>query len=140
MCILCSMMQRTRQRIQAKQLLLTCFVLFALSPCVIKRVLAGTVQVEYAKPLNKSRLIQSSSCYITQDNSDLISAESERNSSKLLLLDYRPDRHFNTVLPEQKLKYDYSKTFSGTSTPKYLLLYLLYFYTTPSSFVDEYHF
>lgn len=133
MCILSSMMQRTRQRIQAKQLLLTCFVLFALSPCVIKEVLAGTVQVEYAKPLNKSRLIQSSSCYITQDNSDLISAESERNSSKLLLLDYRPDRHFNTVQPEQKLQNNYSKTFSGTSPPKYILFKRLKLDTTPTA-------
>lgn len=105
----------------AKHILLMCFILFALSPCIVKEVLFGPAIVEYAKPLNKSKTTtQTNSCQYSQTENQQISVVKQTKINKQTEpVDFLASQPF--VARSAKILGKYSKTFSGNSLPKYIL-------------------
>lgn len=102
-----------------KHILLLCFVLLSLTPCNVKEILATGLNVEYAKPLNKSKTTAPvNSCQYTKQTDYQISVGEQSvvsirkyHFSKLTTHDYTP-----TLATS-----GFSKNFSGNSPPKYIL-------------------
>lgn len=107
--------------INTKHFLLLWFVLFALSPCVVKEVMFSVTNAEYAKPLNKSKTVaQSNSCQYSQGENQQISIV------KQWIIDKQTEpaevaEHLVFVVRNNGIKTNYSKTYSGNSPPKYIL-------------------
>ncbi len=66
-----------------KQLILFFVLIFVLSPCTVKQNLFSFIDVEYSKPLNKTKTTQVNSCISTTLNSkeNLLSNETDKNLS-----------------------------------------------------------
>lgn len=102
-------------------ILLMSLMLFALSPCVVKGGWFGSVNVEYAKSLNKSKATtQANSCQYSRITDQLTSTvkQAKINNRKEpggfsgdLCFEIRCDKEYSK----------YSKTSSGSSPPKYIL-------------------
>ncbi len=104
-----------------KHFFLTWFVLFALSPCVVKEALFSQVNITYAKPLNKSKTTSlTNSCQYSQNDNQQISVSKQLKINK----EIEPVSSFDNpyfVIYRPKINSKYYKTFSGNSPPKYIL-------------------
>ena len=115
-------MPRTKSHIRnVKHILLMWFVLFSLSPCTVKEIVFNSVNVDYAKPLNKSKTAaQTSSCQYSSNDSRPISIAEKSNLNKQTEpVDFYNNPHFE--VRSTKVHNNYSKTSSGNSPPKYIL-------------------
>lgn len=114
-------MQKTTNTRMAKHILSVCVILFALIPCTIKEALLGSLNVEYAKPLNKSKTTTTTKlCHYSQNENQQISITKETKiNQELQLIDFSAKPNF--VISSAKIYAKYSKTFSGNSPPKYIL-------------------
>lgn len=96
------------------------FILFALSPCIVKEALLEMANVEYSKPLNKSKTTtQVNSCQYFQNASRQISTIKNANISKQTAPVCFSDNLYFFVSSDKTGKY--SKNTSGNSPPKYIL-------------------
>lgn len=104
-----------------KHIVLMWFILFSLSPCIVKETLLQNVSSAYSKPLNQSRAITfASSC---------IYAENEKTQSsvgkKVAINRYNYSINFLEYLYSGKQSLTaynhYSGKFTGNSPPKYIL-------------------
>lgn len=68
-CMFATMPKKTRHKLNFRYVLVLSFILFALSPCIVKGALWETVTAEnYIQPLNKSQTaVQEKSCQFKQD-------------------------------------------------------------------------
>lgn len=72
-----------------KQLMLFFVLIFVLSPCTVKQNLFSFINVEYSKPLNKTKTTQVNSCVSTTFNSKENSLSNETDKRLLgKLFDY----------------------------------------------------
>lgn len=104
-----------------KNTLWMCVVLFALSPCIVKESLLGSLNIEYVKPLNKSKTTtKASSCQYSQSENQYITAVKQTKTNKqIVTFNFLDNQHFK--ISSIKLFVQYSKTFFGKSPPKYIL-------------------
>lgn len=105
----------------AKHILWVCFLLLALSPCTVKAALFDSVNVEYTKPLNKSKVtIQTNSCQYAQIESQHVSIAKQAKAIQEMeaVVFYRIQ---NFTIRSSKIYSKYSKNCSGNSPPKYIL-------------------
>lgn len=98
-----------------------CFVLFALSPCVVKSALFGVVNVEYIKPTNKAKTsTQTSICqYSSAEN-----IESSTEKATNFFLSVKPtDSTNNHLFVVRKIDIfdNFFACFLGNSPSKYIL-------------------
>lgn len=115
------MNQKARNISNVKQLLLVCFALIALSPCIVKETVYGLTVEDYQKPLNKSRTtVQSFTCqFYQQDNLETTTSKQQNSEAEIAEI-------VSLSLPNFKIHQPgfnnhYSKTFSGNSPSKYIL-------------------
>lgn len=97
------------------------FVLFALSPCSVKKFLLNVVESEYNQPLNKSRTtFPTNSCQYSQNEirQNTVIKQSE-NKVQIEPVDYSVRKKISVRVVN--IRNSYSKTFSGNSPPKYIL-------------------
>lgn len=104
-----------------KNIILMFFVVFSLSPCPVKAVVFGTVNIDYSQPLNKFKVSgQLNSCqFSSQDNQQIsVSEKAKFNRHK------EPDYHVENPCYDGFCEVDfinYSTTLSGNDPPKYIL-------------------
>jgi hypothetical protein len=111
----------TKHITTTKHLLWVCVVVFAFSTCAVKEVFYGFVNLEYSKPLNKSKTtLNGSSCQYTQVNTTETSIVQQSEIA----------REFDCNGVAQKPTFDIRSKqlssadllhFSGNSPPKYIL-------------------
>lgn len=104
-----------------RNVFLTLFVFFALTPCAVNKVLFTVVESEYSQPLNKSRTtLPANSCEFSQNEFRQSSAAKKSEIKKRIKpVDFPVTKKFSArILMRQK---GYSKAFSGNSPPKYIL-------------------
>ena len=104
-----------------RRIILMWFVLFSLSPCTVKEVFFTSINIDYSKPLNKSKTTtQTSSCAYSQNESQQISVVKKSKINKQIEpVDFTHNQYF--AVHSVKIDNDYSKTSSGNSPPKYIL-------------------
>lgn len=104
-----------------KHIVLMWFVLFALSPCVVKEALFSVANVEYAKPTNKTKTTApTNACQYSQNDNQQISVTRKANiGNHTEPADVSVNLFF--VVRSIGINTKYSKTFSGNSPPKYIL-------------------
>lgn len=114
-------MNRSERNIRkAKQILLVCFALLALSPCIVKETVYGLVAEEYQKPLNKSRTtVQTVSCQFFQHGSETSISKEQKVIAEIDFSSFVSLPIFN--IPQPRFTGSDSKTFTGNSPPKYIL-------------------
>lgn len=97
------------------------FVLFALSPCVVKEALFSIANVEYAKPTNKTKTTApTSACQYSQNDNQQISVTRKATIGKRMEpVSVSVNPYF--VARSIGINAKYSKTFSGNSPPMYIL-------------------
>lgn len=104
-----------------KHFFLMWFVLFALSPCIVKEALFSPANIVYVKPLNKSKSTsQTSSCQYSPDNNSQVSTSTQLKINKEtepILVSSNP--YF--IVHALKIHSKNTKAFSGNSPPKYIL-------------------
>lgn len=104
-----------------RHILLMWFVLFSLSPCIVKEALFHSVNAEYSKPLHKSKTTTSSSlCQYSASEGQHISDKKHLKNKKQIQPVNSADNQYVIVRSDQAQN-NYSKTFSGNSPPKYIL-------------------
>ncbi len=104
-----------------RHIFLLCFVLFALSPCVIKASFFGNANLTYSKPLNKSKTTaQLNACQYSGDNKLQISCSQQVNVDKAMLPIFVFGNQCAFAYACQT-NYQYLEIFSGNSPPKYIL-------------------
>lgn len=104
-----------------KHILLMWLVVFALSPCITKEALFSVVNAEYTKPLNKTKTTaQARSCQYSLSDIQQISIVKQSKIKKQTDPVRIFTNPFDVVRSIGKISY-YSKTFSGTSPPSYIL-------------------
>lgn len=111
----------TKHIITTKHLLWVCFMVFAFSTCAVKDVFYSFINLEYSKPLNKSKTsLNGSSCQYTQVNTTETSIVQQSEIA----------REFDCNEVAQKPTFDIRSKqlssadllhFSGNSPPKYIL-------------------
>ncbi len=115
-------MQRLKYHIKHfNHIVLMWFVLFSLSPCVVKETLLQSVNTAYSKPLNQSRAITLiGSCFYTENEKTQSSV-----GKKIAINQYDYFSSFleHLCLAKQSVTtYNhYSGKLSGNSPPKYIL-------------------
>lgn len=104
-----------------RRIALVWFLLFSLSSCIVKKVLFHAVNVNYEKPLNKSRTTAPTSIcsYLENDKRQVSVAKISKESEEITTVIFFSHLYFATHTA--KFHIDYSKTFSGSSPPKYIL-------------------
>jgi len=114
-------MDRSERNIsKAKHILLVCFALLALSPCIVKETVYGLVAEEYQKPLNKSRTtVQTVSCQFFQQGVETSISKEQKVTAEIDFSGFVSLPIFN--IPQPGFTGSDSKTFSGNSPPKYIL-------------------
>lgn len=97
------------------------FVLFSLSPCVVKEALFLSVDAEYTKPLHKSKVTTTSNlCQFSSNENHQTSAKKQVKIEKLNdPVDLTRNPQF--FVRSDQTQRNSSKTFSGNSPPKYIL-------------------
>lgn len=115
------MLKTTSHIRTARHILLMWFVLFALSPCIVKETLFSGINVEYAQPLNKSKTTTpTNSCQYSQNDNRQISVVKQSNINKQTEpVDISGNQHW--IARSAKIYGNHSKTFPGNSPPKYIL-------------------
>ncbi|MDD3772229.1 MAG: hypothetical protein RBT46_01530 [Weeksellaceae bacterium] len=115
-------MFKTKNHIRNTQhIVLMWFVLFALSPCVVKEAFFGISNTEYAKPFNKTRTITpTNSCQYSQNEKQQISVVKQSDINKEIEPFVVSENLFFAVR-SIKINNKYSKNSSGNSPPKYIL-------------------
>jgi len=104
-----------------KHILCVYFALFALSPCVVKEALFSVANVEYAKPLNKTKTTApTSSCQYSQNDKQQISVVKQSKINKQTEPAEVSEILF-FVVRSVGINTNYPKTTSGNSPPKYIL-------------------
>lgn len=98
---------------------LVALVLFSLSPCAVKETLLHTVQVDYSKPLNKSKTPTWTSSCSSIDNNLEVSIAKEYKAIRLLEPPFISE-HYEGIDNIPVLKGFYLH-FTGNSPPKYIL-------------------
>lgn len=97
------------------------FVLFALSPCVVKELLFSAANVEYVQPPNKAKTTApTSSCPYSQNYSQQISLVKQTNRKKQIEPVGISENLF-LAARSVKIQSRHSENFSGSSPPKYIL-------------------
>lgn len=115
------MPKTTRHIKNTKHILTLCFALFALSSCIVKETVLGAVNLNYAKPLNKSKTTtQVNSCEYSQNEHQHISTVKKVKISKKTQPVCFSDNLYFLKRPD-KAYHKYSKNTSGSSPPKYIL-------------------
>ncbi|PRD55966.1 hypothetical protein [Sphingobacterium gobiense] len=104
-----------------KHILLMWFVLFSLSPCVVKEVLTSAANIDYVKPLNKTKTSSRSNlCSYSFDKSLQISIVRESKVNQQIdPVDLSHNQHL--ILLSAKVLRHYTTTCPGNSPPKYIL-------------------
>ena len=115
------MLKKENHSKNLRLILLMWFVLFSLSPCIVKGALFHSVNTDYTKPLNKSKATTSvGSCSYSQNEYQQILVVKETKIYKLIEPIDIVDKPFFTILPTKVYSY-HSDTSSGKSPPKYIL-------------------
>lgn len=116
------MMFKTGNHIRnMRHIVLMWFILFALSPCVVKGVLFSVADAGYSKPLKKSKTTApTSSCQYSQNDNQQISVVKQSDTNKEIE-PYNVSGKLFFVVRSTKIKDKYSNTYSGDSPPKYIL-------------------
>ena len=104
-----------------KHILPVCFILFALSPCIVKESVFGWANVEYVKPPNKAKTTApGNSCEYFQNESRYTSIVKQPKINRFCLpVDFSMYQYTEDY--SEKTYFRYSKNNSGTSPPKYIL-------------------
>jgi len=96
-------------------------ILFSLFPCIVKEGMFNWIDIEYSKPLNKSKTTaQTRLCQYSPHNIQHISFEKKSKFNKQI----EPTDFFGQpffIARATKVYGNDSKTFSGNSPPKYIL-------------------
>lgn len=96
------------------------FVLFALSPCSVKKVLLNVAESEYKQPLNKWRTNVPANCHYSQQDYQQTTVSKQSEIKKVIEpVDFAAPRLFTATAVT--IQNHYSKTFSGNSPPLYIL-------------------
>ncbi|GGH30143.1 hypothetical protein FAZ19_21500 [Sphingobacterium alkalisoli] len=103
-------------------ILLIWFILFSLLPCTVKEVMFDSVDIDYSKPLNKSKAItQTNLCQYSSHDSQYVSVVIKSKFNKQIEpIDFCRQDVF-VVCSAAKGNRKYAKTFSRNSPPKYIL-------------------
>lgn len=98
-----------------------CFIVFALSPCIVKGSISEVVSVEYTKPLNKTKTtVQTTSCQASQEDNLITVATVKVEISQDV--DFTPAPSLSEFLTQDSEIIDGpSFLTSGNSPPKYIL-------------------
>lgn len=114
-------MLKTTNIRNTKRTIWICVILFALSPCIVKKAVFGSVYANYTKPLNKSKTTtQINFC----DNSQNQNLQNSTVKQTKISKQTEPVKCLVKqlfVVRSAKVFGQYSKTFSGNSPPKYIL-------------------
>jgi len=104
-----------------RHIILIWFVLFSLSPCIVKEVIFSSINADYVRPLNKSKIITSANtCLYSQNVKQEISiVKKSKLSKEVEYLDFLDNTWFE--LHSTSVYNKYSKTSSGNSPPIYIL-------------------
>lgn len=94
-------------------------VLFSLTPCSIKEVLFHAVDLEYAKPLNKSKISKIGCSYSQIENKQTSGTKKSKINSRITPFSFSTNLNF--ALCSTKTFKDYSRISLGNSPPKYIL-------------------
>lgn len=104
-----------------RHIVLMWFILFALSPCVVKGVLLSAANAAYSKPLKKSKTTApTSSCQYSQNENQQIPVVKQPDTHKEIE-PFNVSENLFFVVRFTKINGKYSKTPSGNSLPKYIL-------------------
>ncbi len=96
------------------------FVLFALSPCVVKEAFFSLANAEYIKPINKTKSTAPTNCHYSQKDNQQISITKETNINKQVE-PVKISENLFFVVRSTKIKSKYSTNSLGNSPPKYIL-------------------
>ena len=97
------------------------FVLFALSPCVVKEAFFSLANAEYIKPINKTKsTAPTNSDQYSQIDNKQISITKQTNISKQVE-PVKISENLFFVVCSIKINSKYSKNSLGNSPPKYIL-------------------
>lgn len=115
-------MFKTKNHIRnVRHILLMLFVLFALSPCVVKEAMFSLANAEYAKPLNMSKATApTNSCQYSQNDRQQNSVVKQSDINKEIE-PFNVSENLFFVVRSTKINNKYSKKSSGNSPPKYIL-------------------
>ncbi|WP_407405984.1 hypothetical protein [Chryseobacterium sp.] len=94
-------------------------VLFSLTPCTIKEVFFHAVDLDYAKPLNKSKTSTNSCSYSKIENRQTSGTKKSKILSRITPFSFSTNLNF--ALCSSKTFKDYSRISLGNSPPKYIL-------------------
>lgn len=94
-------------------------VLFSLTPCTIKEIFFHAVDLDYAKPLNKSKTSTNSCSYSQIENRQNLGLKSSKIINRIIPFCF--SKNLNFALCSTKIFKDYSRISLGNSPPKYIL-------------------
>jgi hypothetical protein len=105
----------------ARYILLMWFLLFALSPCIVKEALFNAVDVAYTKSYNKTKATANTNfCQYTQNSKKVISI-TKQSKIKYETEVFSSWKNPDFVVESVKIQSSYAKNYPCNIPPKYIL-------------------
>lgn len=119
--IFTTMLEIKRNTENLRHILLMWFVLFSLSPCVVKEVLTSAANIDYVKPLTKTKAsTRSNLCsYSLNMGLRISTVRKSKINQQIDPVDLSRDQLLDLL--SAKVLRHYTATFRGNSPPKYIL-------------------
>lgn len=94
------------------------FLFFSFSPCSVKTAISGTINIDFVKPINKTKTATQSCQFSSISNHSIV--EKSIRQSNFFLPDFKGKKLLFTENTANNLE-DYATYYSGNDPPKYLL-------------------